>query len=169
MQDLLPLDDRISSQGEKRTAIFSQQRVYRYTLEIKWDASLPLLMCIGLNPSTADEVDDDPTLRRVKRFARDWNYGGIIMTNLFAFRSTDPKVMLSHPRPIGDRNNTLLKTSRERAAFCLCAWGNHGRHLNRADWVLENLSDLHALKITGAGCPQHPLYLPANTKPFHFK
>lgn len=153
---------------EIRRADFSDDRVYRYTLDIIWDEALPLMQCVGLNPSTADEVQDDPTIRRVKGFARSWGYGGIVMTNLFAFRATDPKVMMAEPNPIGLRNNDALIATAKRCSIVIAAWGNHGLHHDRQSWAIKNLPNLHCLRMTGAGCPQHPLYLPADLKPIPF-
>ena len=69
-------------------------------------------MFIGLNPSTADEIQDDPTIRRCIRYAKDWNYGGYIMGNIFAYRSTDPKKLLHIDDPIGRKNDYWLKKLR---------------------------------------------------------
>jgi hypothetical protein len=75
-----------------KIANFSTCRTWRYTLTRQWSFVHPLAMFIGLNCSTADETQDDPTVRRCMGFARDWGYGGLLMTNLFAFRATDPRV-----------------------------------------------------------------------------
>ena len=91
---------------ETRTAEFSPCRRYRYTLSIEWDASKERVMFIGLNPSTADETKDDPTVRRCKQFAKDWGYGAMVMTNLFAWRDTDPKKMLVAARALSGRWRT---------------------------------------------------------------
>lgn len=92
--------------------VFSDCRKYRFALWRVWDDSLPRVMFIGLNPSTADESDDDPTLIRCIRYAKSWGYGGICMANLFAFRATDPKVMLSAKDPVGaDNDRWLLELS----------------------------------------------------------
>ena len=64
-------------------AEFSPDRKYRYALWRIWDKSNPLIMFIGLNPSKANELKDDPTIRRVRRFAFDWGYGGVYMINYF--------------------------------------------------------------------------------------
>ena len=159
--------------AENRTAVFSEDRRYRYTLRILWDDSKPLVQFIGLNPSTADEVKDDNTVRRCKRFAQRWNYGGIIMTNIFAFRSTDPRPMKAHPNPIGElgtftlgrrrftnRNDYYLALSRSEATECIAAWGNHGLHLGRSAAVLKLLDSLKCFRITKAKQPEHPLYMP---------
>lgn len=152
---------------EHRKALFSACRKYRYLLEIIWDDSgKPLLQVIGLNPSTADEVQDDPTIRRCKRFAKDWGYGGLLMTNLFAFRATDPKVMLKHSLPDWEllENMEAISDANRRARLCLAAWGCHGGHLERNLDVTDLIPNLCCLGKTKKGHPKHPLYVPANTK-----
>lgn len=73
-------------------AILSEDRKYRYVLSRIWDESKPMVMIIGLNPSTADETKNDPTIIRCIDFAKSWGYGGVYMLNLFAFRATLPKI-----------------------------------------------------------------------------
>jgi len=168
--------------GEARTAHFSSERDYRYLLRIIWDVNLPRMQCIGLNPSTADEYQDDPTLRRVKGFARSWGYGGIEMTNLFAFRATDPRKMMARIRPIGEilagnndgltnSNDLWITQTRKACDFCLCAWGTKGSFMDRDTAVvklLKPLGDLHCLNLTSGGFPQHPLYVAGKTTPIRF-
>ena len=89
----------------KKDAILSEDRKYRYVLSRIWDESKSMVMIIGLNPSTADETIDDPTIVRCIDFAKNWGYGGIYMLNLFAFRATLPKDMFSVENPIGDEND----------------------------------------------------------------
>ena len=84
-------------------AKFSKDRAYRYALWRTWDDSLEKLLFIGLNPSTADEIKDDPTMRRCIRFSKDFGFGGFIMANIFAFRSTDPKKLKKIKNPIGKK------------------------------------------------------------------
>jgi hypothetical protein len=86
-------------------AVFSEDRFYRYLLRRIWDSDKPMIAFIGLNPSTADEINNDPTITRCITRAHDSGYGGIYMLNLFAFRATDPKVMKAFPRPIGPEND----------------------------------------------------------------
>lgn len=156
-----------------RQTIFSDCRQYRYTLWREWDMmNTTYAMFIGLNPSTADERIDDPTIRRCIDFAQRWGYGALCMTNLFAFRATKPAVMKAqqYPDPIGIYNDYWLEKMSENAGTIICAWGNHGTHLNRAHRVTVMLrnSKLHCLHITEQGQPGHPLYLPADTHPIPF-
>jgi hypothetical protein len=75
------------------SATFDDTRKYRYTLLRYWGPStdMPLVLFIGLNPSTADEKVLDPTVRKCCIWAKEWGYGGMIMMNVYAFRSTDPR------------------------------------------------------------------------------
>ncbi len=145
-------------------AIFSNCRMYRYVLWRWWNRRKAYVMFIGLNPSTADETNDDPTVRRCMNFASDWGYGGLCMTNLFAFRATEPRNMLEHPEPVGDKNDAwLLRLSRE-AGIIIAAWGTKGAHRHRDEAVCAMLENLNCLGLTKAGYPRHPLYLSKNTK-----
>lgn len=148
-------------------AIFSLCRTWRYVLWRVWDKSLPKVAFIGLNPSTADETQDDPTIRRCMGYASSWGYGGIHMLNLFAFRATDPTVMKAADQPIGPENNYIMRRYAEAAALRIAAWGAHGEHKNRGADVRRLLSNLglHHLGLTKDGHPKHPLYLPKNLMP----
>lgn len=148
-----------------RSTIFSPCRTWRYTLWREWIGGNGYAMFIGLNPSTADEVQDDPTIRRCIAFSKAWGYSAYCMTNLFAFRATDPRVMKAHPDPIGADNDAHLQRCAGSAGIVIAAWGNHGTHMGRAHAVRALLPRLHCLKVTKAGEPQHPLYLPAWLNP----
>jgi hypothetical protein len=157
---------RFQKSDEERVATFSACEQYRYTLEILWDSSKPWCQFIGLNPSTATEAVDDPTVRRCKAFAHRFGCGGLLMTNLFALRSTDPAFMLKHHNPVGEhagrsscRNTLAIKEASARADMCIAAWGSHGMHLDRGAKVLELLKRVQCLGLTKAGFPRHPLYL----------
>lgn len=164
---------------ETRIAQFSDCEKYRYSLSISWNSDLPRIQFIGLNPSTADEMKDDPTIRRVKGFARDWGFGSVVMTNLFAWRDTDPAAMKKQPNPVGEpgtfftpcgtefsnRNDFYLYVSRLQSAKAIAAWGLDGGHLYRAAKVKQFLTGLECIRLTKAGHPEHPLYLPAILKP----
>ena len=146
-------------------ANFSQCRKYRYALWRTWDSSKPYAMFIGLNPSTADETEDDPTIRRCINFSRDWGYGGLCMTNLFAFRATKPADLMLSNAPIGPENNAWIKHLAADAGVIIAAWGNHGAYLGRSKKVVSTLPDLKCLKMNKTGEPAHPLYLPRTTTP----
>lgn len=176
----------------KRETIFSPCRRYRYTLWREWSMSygLPLsgsnpiplrgssgfVQFIGLNPSTADEVQDDPTIRRCVGFAKEWGFSAMCMTNAFAFRATDPKAMLSdpHPNDVAGRttlyspNDHWITTIAREAGLIVAAWGKYGNHLGRGDEIRHLISNLHCLGVNSDGTPKHPLYLRKNTTPIPY-
>lgn len=157
----------------EKSAVFSPCRTYRYALWRSWAGMFPsgkgYAMFIGLNPSTADEVEDDPTIRRCIAFARDWGYDALCMANLFAFRATDPAVMVAHHAPVGLDNDRHLVELAANAGMVIAAWGTNGTHFARDVAVKAMLPNLHYLHLTQAGHPGHPLYLPANLKPVPMK
>lgn len=155
---------------QSKTAVLSSDRKYRYVLWRWWgDREKSYAMFIGLNPSTADEMNDDPTVRRCVGFARDWGYGGLCMMNLFALRSTDPKEMMLHPEPIGPANDNWLLDLSWLAGIVIAAWGMKGGYQQRNEIVCAMLGNMVCLGLTKNGHPRHPLYLPKNIKPRPFK
>ena len=144
-------------------AVFSQCRRYRYVLRRTWRDSLPAVLFVALNPSTADETTDDATVRRCVGFAADWGFGSVIMANLFAYRSTDPIALRNVSDPIGPQNDRWLKALSHEARLTVAAWGIHGSLYNRADIVLPALKNVHHLGRTKQGHPRHPLYLSKTT------
>jgi hypothetical protein len=156
-----------------RKCHFSKDRAYRYSLEITWNPELKPQMFVGLNPSTADEEKDDATVRRCIDFAQAWGAGGLVMTNAFAFRATDPKVMMKHYEPIG-RENTLAYLS-SVAMRCLnrpiACWGtmaNFQPAIRRGDYLKRFMGKLDCLQVTKDGHPSHPLYLKSDLVPIPF-
>lgn len=147
------------------TAKLSSCRRYRYALWRTWDDSKPFVLFVGLNPSTADETTDDATLTRCINFAKSWGYGGVCMSNLFAFRATLPTDMKRAIDPIGKDNNMWLKKLAKNAGLVVAAWGNDGTYLNRSMDVKKIILNLHYLKMNKSGEPAHPLYLSAKLTP----
>lgn len=156
-----------------KSATISACCTYRYRLERRWDGGLPVVAFIMLNPSTANDVADDPTIRRCVGFARSWGFGGLIVGNLFALRSTSPKLLYGHADPVGPHNDEHLLSIAREARKIVCAWGTHGSLQNRDRTVTDLLDvfDLSALKTTAEGHPAHPLYIAADTcaKPYEGK
>lgn len=149
-------------------AVFSGDRRYRYRLWRRWDLSRPLIAFCMLNPSTADERSDDPTIRRCIGFARDWGYGGVEIVNVFAFRATDPRELRRVRDPVGPRNDSYVLDAAERAASVVIAWGAHGAFRSRGIEALALLSPrarILALGWTRSGEPRHPLYLRRDLRP----
>ena len=151
-------------------AQFSQCRRWRYLLWRCWDESKPVANFLMLNPSTADEFKLDPSCTRARNYAERWGYGALIVTNIFGWRSTDPKGLLVCKDPVGRGNDAAIVQAAKEAKLVVCAWGNHGEHLKRGESVLNLLKDvrLHALRMNGAGHPAHPLYLPSSLLPTKF-
>ena len=154
-----------------RGAIFSPCKKYRYLLwQDFMNNPFRVVVFLMLNPSTADEMKNDPTVERCERFAKKWGFGGYEIINLFAWRDTDPSLMKGAWQPIGPENDYYIKKSCQGATMVICAWGNHGCHCDRSKNVLKILKDsgivLHALKMNGTGEPAHPLYLPYKQEPF---
>jgi len=154
----------------KSSAEFSPCRQYRYALWRHWTVApgsqdKGYVMFVGLNPSTADESNDDPTIRRCIAYAKDWGYSGLCMVNLFAFRATQPADMLSAEDPVGPENDSKLRQLADGAAVVVAAWGVHGTHLGRDEVVKAMLPRLHYLRLTKLKHPGHPLYLPKTLTP----
>ncbi|MCR8725908.1 DUF1643 domain-containing protein [Frigidibacter sp. ROC022] len=155
---------RSHSSGETRsTAVYSACGRYRYALTRVWDAAAPKLLVVMLNPSTATEERNDPTIERVERRARRLGFGAFRVTNLFALRATDPKALYAHPDPVGPDNDAAMAEAVAWADRVLCAWGVHGALLHRdveAAATLQNGGKpLFHLGLTKAGAPRHPLYV----------
>lgn len=150
-------------------ATFSDCKKYRYSLWRIWEGGKGVVTFIGLNPSTADENIDDPTIKRCINFAKSWGYGGIYMVNLFAFRATDPKVMKATDYPVGSDNDKWIKQLIDESEIAVAAWGNHGKHLRRDRTVKKLIgSKLHCLEKSKDGNPKHPLYLKKDLTPISF-
>lgn len=145
--------------------------IYRYLLARFWVNSERYLNYILLNPSTATEQQDDPTVARCKTRAALLGYDGFIVTNLFALRSTNPKNLKKVRDPIGPENNQTLVGVADDADMIICGWGQHGKLHGRSEEALAELKaryprKLYALKISDDGTPWHPLYLPYDLEPF---
>lgn len=157
------------------SATFDSSRRYRYQLTRRWegDYNPSPVTWIMLNPSTADALTDDATVRRCVAFAKRWGWGGIRVYNLYALRATNPRTML-HPGAIaqytGVLNNDVI-----RVALCppdgpvVAAWGTHGAWQGRGAEMLTLLDGLgvepYCLGMTKNMQPRHPLRLAASTKP----
>lgn len=153
------------------TAVFSPCRTWRYRLDrdLELLASTRIAVAfIGLNPSTADETHDDPTIRRCKRFALDWGFARLVMANAYAYRSTAPRGLWSAADPVGPENDSHLEAIAREVELVVCAWGAHAKP-DRVAAVLAALARAgrqpHALRVTKAGAPGHPLYLPGDLTP----
>lgn len=145
---------------------FSSDRRYRYYLERRWDPA-PVCCFVMLNPSTADELQDDPTVRRCLGFARAWGHGALAVVNLFALVSTNPLVLQHEPDPIGPENDRWILRAVTQSSRVVLAWGANGALLGRGAQVRELLRDhpdVYTLGTTASGQPRHPLYIPATAQ-----
>jgi hypothetical protein len=125
-------------------------------------------MFVGLNPSTADETNNDPTVRRCIDYAQRWGYGALCMTNIFAFRATDPKDMMKAEDPTGPDNDFWLQSYADDAGIVVAAWGKDGSYKKRGQKVIDMIQNLHYLKKNKDGTPAHPLYLKKSLEPQPF-
>jgi hypothetical protein len=150
-------------------ATFSACRRWRTLLWRCWDESGPVVNFLMLNPSTADETQLDPSCTRARTYSEQWRYGTLLVTNLFAWRATDPDDMKAARDPVGRGNDAAILRAAQAAALVVCAWGNLGAHLERASRVTRLLHQarvpLHVLRLNASGEPAHPLYLPGGLRP----
>ncbi|MEM1236246.1 MAG: DUF1643 domain-containing protein [Pseudomonadota bacterium] len=151
------------------TAVYSDCERYRYSLTRVWDPVGRKALFIMLNPSTATEVQNDPTVERCERRARALGFGSFRVLNIFAWRDTDPKKMRAAADPVGPENDTAIIESLTWADQIIAAWGTHGEHLERGAAVERLLRssghDLFHLGLSKAGHPKHPLYISYETQP----
>jgi len=151
-------------------AEFSDDMLYRYALWRVWNEDKPLVMFIGLNPSKANALKDDATIRRVTRFAYDAGYGGFYMMNLFALVATKPAELKKCKDPLKD-NDVWLDTIARKCARIVFAWGAFKAAKERGPAVAKRFPGAYCLHVTNDGSPGHPLFLPANSqlKPFRYE
>ena len=149
--------------NEPSGAVFADDRTHRLYLWRRWNKQGPWVMFIGLNPSTADERLNDPTVRRCIGFAVKWGYGGMFMCNVFTLVSTDPK-KLNIETPIAMGASLAMRVIRSRCREAVAGWGNLITQVrqgeDRVERIKQDLSPLHCLGMTKLGHPKHPLYLP---------
>ncbi len=144
-------------------AVYSPCGRYRHALTRVWDRTARRVAFIMLNPSTATEAQNDPTIERCERRARRLGFGGFRVVNVFAWRETDPAGLRRAADPVGPGNDAALLAACKWADLIVCGWGVHGAHLDRGPEVERLLRragcDLHRLGATRAGHPRHPLYV----------
>lgn len=149
--------------------IFSEDRKYRYVLKHKINDGDKIINWIALNPSTADENTLDNTVRRCINFSYDWGFDICIVTNIFAFRATNPKDMMKEQNPVGDLNDWYILKNACVSDVIVQSWGNHGEHMDRfkeVSFMLKRalIDNIYCLGVTKLGQPKHPLYISKNTK-----
>ena len=160
------------------SATFSQCLRYRYALTraitpvTDRDAPRSRIAFIMLNPSTADEEHNDPTIRRCIGFARAWGFDDLEIGNLFAYRSTDPDALAAVTDPVGPDNDAALQDIARGAHMIIYAWGSwkgvFKRSWEASRMIAEMQPHTYCLGVTKTGEPAHPLYLAADTQPVPF-
>ena len=152
-------------------ALMSDCGRYRYRLWRRWEGGEGIVSFIMLNPSTADGLEDDPTIKKCVGFARRWGFQGLEVANLYAWRATKPEEMRRADDPIGPDNNKALRKNLRRADLAVCAWGAKA-DICRAAWfcgLAHSMGvDLHALDTNADMSPRHPLFIAADSKPDPF-
>lgn len=158
----------MSNLFEDTGAEFSPDKKYRYLLWRIWDKNKPMVMFIGLNPSTANESVDDNTIKRIRRIATNLGYGGIYMTNCFPYISTDPNQL----NEFGNTtyNDQVLYDTSIKAKDIIFAWGNFkvvktkGRDIE----LKIMFPNAIALQINKNGSPKHPLFCKGSIIPVNY-
>ena len=155
------------------SAVYSPCKTYRYSLSRIHKRARKSLLFILLNPSTATEKKNDPTIARCQQRAKLLGYKSFIICNLFAFRTKSPLLMKNYHAPIGSENNRIIEESLRMANQVICAWGNHGTHLNQAETVIKIIETVgksaYHLGLTKRNQPIHPLYVHYDQKPLLWK
>lgn len=152
-------------------AVFSSDLRLRYWLTREFGTITTLVFCM-LNPSTANEEEDDPTIRRCISYAKLWGFGRLIVVNAYAYRSTDPKVMFALQRNnydiVGSWNDEAIRLAAEEArafdGFVVAGWGRHVPE-ERAARIVDLVGEVYCLKTNKDGSPVHPLYQPSAARP----
>lgn len=155
--------------GIERTVWISACGRYRHALGRHWDRGLGYVLFVGLNPSTADGIQDDQTIRRCIGFSRAWGYGGIEMCNLFDWRTRDPKSLPRQSFAVSEFNYPTLKVRCAVARLIIACWGSVPWAQRRIDEVHRTVFDAEkrwdCLRLTKHGFPEHPCYLPKSLTP----
>lgn len=159
---------RFTAGGMTSEALFSDCGAYRFRLTRQWGEGRPVLF-VMLNPSTADERRNDPTVARCEARARAAGFPGFAVVNLFAFRAARPADLWRAAEPRGEGNDEVIRHAAGEAAQIVCAWGNHGLRGGRGHAIAAMLRARgHALShlgLTGRGAPRHPLYVAGHVRP----
>lgn len=157
---------KLSSTVMSKAAKISDDSRYRYELSRIWDETKPNILFIMLNPSTADHMVDDPTIKRVINFSIEWGYGGVYVVNLYAFRSTDPKGLKTIDDPIGPENREhirrLIQNKDNNVDRVVYAWGNEEKE---PEWLRDIVKEPYCIALSKKGIPKHPLYLKGDSQP----
>ncbi|CUH78099.1 DUF1643 domain-containing protein [Tropicibacter naphthalenivorans] len=159
------IERHAETDGQRSMALYSPCETYRYGLARRWSDG-PEVLYVMLNPSTATEMANDPTIERCQRRAVQLGFGALRIANLFAFRATKPADLRRAADPVGPENATLLNEWSGAADMTIAAWGAHGALLGQAARIAPVLKgDVRHLGLTKAGHPRHPLYVSYDVTP----
>jgi len=157
----------LKAKYEESDAVISDDGKYRYLLRRTWDHTMPRMLYVMLNPSTADASIDDPTIKSCVRLAKTFGYGSFEVVNLFAWRATDPDELTNIADPIGPGNDGVIGAAISRCDIVVAAWGAHKIATIRGRHVRETISSwrpaVFCLGQTKSGAPKHPLYIKSGT------
>lgn len=154
-----------------RGAEFSPCRRYRYSLERRWGPLVTnprQIMFIGLNPSVADENQDDRTIKRLVGFSKSWGYDAFVICNVFAYVTPEPMEMLKQSDPIGPLNDDRICKNIDRSEAVVACWGNHcplDRQRTICELIESACYSVYCFRTTKKNRPEHPLYLPKTLRP----
>ena len=157
----------------RSSATFAVDRRYRYELTRTWadpePGIEPSTVFVMLNPSTADAFTLDPTLTRCARYARDWGSAGMKVYNIYAHRSTNPRMLYEAADPVGlDNDRFLAGIDSDDCHRLVVGWGAHGALHERgrtvADMFRRQGRTMWCFGHTKTGHPMHPLYLPRDAQ-----
>jgi hypothetical protein len=142
-------------------AMLSPCLQYRFALSRAWKPNARVIGFILLNPSTADDKIDDPTVKKLIDFAKYNGFGGFLLANIFSLRSPDPKSLRAHRDPIGPSNDYWIQQVIRWSEQVICGWGNHGTYRQRGKEVklLIPRAKRFVFGFNNGGQPTHPLYL----------
>lgn len=148
-------------------AVFDHTRAYRFLLWRFWD-DRPRVLFNGLNPSTANELEDDPTVKRWTGFAQDWGYGGFYATNLYPFITPDPKELVA-PSCYHKANYLSIQMASSLSVLTVACWGDGIKKIPNGKIVAEHVRATYLITpmcfgLTASGNPKHPLYLPSDAE-----
>ena len=159
----------LEKRKDKAGAVFDRTGQYRYLLFREFEKGEGTVAFVMLNPHRADETKNDPTITRCARFAQDWGFARLEVTNLFALCARTPREFLLADDPVGNLNESYLHRSLSSVDQIIIAWGNYGGYLNRSREFLELAASyktrLYCLAKNKSGEPKHPLYVSKRTRP----
>ena len=159
------IEKRAFANGIESRALYAPCLRYRYGLERRWSDG-PAVLWVMLNPSTASEVANDPTIERCQRRSTALGFGTMRIANLFAWRATRPADLSRAKAPVGGENDAILRAWAKEADIVVAGWGVHGALKQRGPVVARWLpGDVRHLGLTKTGHPRHPLYVAYSVSP----